>query len=96
MNILITALILGLMGSFHCLGMCGPIAFILPVDRNSKAKMATQTVLYHLGRMTAYGAIGLIFGYVVCRQRYFVGRFSTKNIIDNGYFDGGISLCPRQ
>jgi len=64
MTILITALFLGLLGSFHCLGMCGPIAFILPVDRNSKLKMSVQTILYHLGRMTAYGAIGLIFGYV--------------------------------
>ncbi len=64
MTILITALVLGLMGSFHCLGMCGPIAFILPVDRNNKTKMAIQTILYHLGRMTAYGLIGFVFGYV--------------------------------
>lgn len=61
--ILLSALILGLMGSFHCLGMCGPIAFILPVDRNNKAKMSFQTLLYHLGRMTAYGSIGLVFGF---------------------------------
>ena len=64
MNILLTALLLGLMGSFHCLGMCGPIAFILPVDRNNKAKMSLQTLLYHLGRMTAYALIGLVFGYL--------------------------------
>jgi sulfite exporter TauE/SafE len=64
MTILITALLLGLMGSFHCLGMCGPIAFVLPVDRNNKAKMSIQTLLYHLGRMTAYAAIGFVFGYV--------------------------------
>ena len=64
MNILLTALLLGLMGSFHCLGMCGPIAFILPVNRNNKAKMSLQTLLYHLGRMTAYALIGLIFGYL--------------------------------
>ncbi len=64
MTILITALILGLMGSFHCLGMCGPIAFILPVDRNNKVKMSIQTLLYHLGRMTAYGLIGILFGYL--------------------------------
>ncbi len=64
MSILFTALLLGLMGSFHCLGMCGPIAFILPVDRTNKAKMSVQTLLYHLGRMTAYGAIGLIFGFL--------------------------------
>ena len=63
-TILITALLLGLMGSFHCLGMCGPIAFILPVDRHSKPKMALQTFLYHLGRISAYAGIGLIFGYL--------------------------------
>ncbi|MDH5414866.1 MAG: sulfite exporter TauE/SafE family protein, partial [Flavobacteriaceae bacterium] len=27
---LYTAFILGLLGSFHCIGMCGPIAFALP------------------------------------------------------------------
>ena len=64
MNILLTALLLGLLGSFHCLGMCGPIAFILPVDRISKAKMSLQTLLYHLGRMTSYALIGLLFGYL--------------------------------
>lgn len=46
------------------MGMCGPIAFILPVDRNNNAKMSLQTLLYHLGRMTAYALIGFIFGYV--------------------------------
>jgi sulfite exporter TauE/SafE len=62
MTILLTALLLGLMGSFHCLGMCGPIAFILPVDRANKIKMSVQTLLYHLGRMTAYASIGFVFG----------------------------------
>ena len=32
----ISALIFGLLGSFHCIGMCGPIAFMLPVDRTNK------------------------------------------------------------
>ncbi|MCB0468884.1 MAG: sulfite exporter TauE/SafE family protein, partial [Aequorivita sp.] len=32
---LYTALIFGLLGSFHCVGMCGPIAFLLPVDRSN-------------------------------------------------------------
>ncbi|MFS4416518.1 sulfite exporter TauE/SafE family protein [Maribacter sp. 2307ULW6-5] len=57
-----SALILGLMGSLHCVGMCGPIAFMLPVDRNNGAKRFGQTLLYHLGRLLAYGTIGLVFG----------------------------------
>jgi hypothetical protein len=59
-----TALVLGLAGSFHCIGMCGPIAFVLPVDRSSKAKLFYQTFLYHFGRLLSYSIIGLLFGFI--------------------------------
>lgn len=59
---LITALIFGLLGSFHCLGMCGPIAFMLPIDRNNKTKGFLQTFIYHFGRIFAYTTIGAVFG----------------------------------
>jgi len=59
-----TALVLGLAGSFHCLGMCGPIAFVLPVERSSKSKLIFQTFLYHLGRIISYSLIGLLFGLI--------------------------------
>lgn len=42
--------------------MCGPIAMMLPVDRNNQAKKVTQIVTYHLGRLSAYATIGLVFG----------------------------------
>ena len=58
----ITALIFGLLGSFHCVGMCGPIAFLLPVDRSNSYKKFGQIFLYHLGRIFTYALIGLIFG----------------------------------
>jgi sulfite exporter TauE/SafE len=57
-----SAFIFGLISSLHCIGMCGPIALMLPVDRNNPAKKTTQIITYHLGRLTAYGSIGLIFG----------------------------------
>lgn len=59
---LYSAFIFGLISSFHCIGMCGPIAMMLPVDRNNPAKKAVQFITYHLGRITAYGSIGLLFG----------------------------------
>jgi len=62
--LLYSALILGLLGSFHCIGMCGPIAFVLPLDRSSKTKMLFQTFLYHSGRLLTYSFIGLIFGLI--------------------------------
>ena len=61
---LATAFLLGLMGSLHCIGMCGPIAFMLPLDRERKALRYGQLGLYHLGRALAYGLIGLVFGLV--------------------------------
>ena len=57
-----SAIILGLMGSLHCVGMCGPIAFMLPVDRSNNFKKFSQIFIYHLGRLSAYGIIGFVFG----------------------------------
>ena len=52
------------MGSLHCVGMCGPIAFMLPVDRTNHLKKFSQIFVYHFGRLFAYGIIGLIFGFL--------------------------------
>jgi sulfite exporter TauE/SafE len=44
--------------------MCGPIAMMIPVDRANPTKKTTQIITYHLGRLSAYAAIGLLFGLV--------------------------------
>lgn len=59
---LYTAIIFGLISSFHCIGMCGPIAMMLPIDRKSEAKKISQLSVYHLGRLIAYALLGLLFG----------------------------------
>lgn len=59
---LYTAFFFGLISSLHCIGMCGPIAMMLPVDRNNPTKKATQIITYHLGRLTAYAIMGFVFG----------------------------------
>lgn len=61
---LLTAIVFGLLGSFHCIGMCGPIAFMLPVDRTNNVKRITQIFVYHLGRIFTYGLLGLLFGFL--------------------------------
>lgn len=61
---LYSAFILGLLGSFHCIGMCGPIAFMLPVSRENKVKKFFQIFLYHSGRLLSYSIIGLAFGLI--------------------------------
>lgn len=59
---LYSAFLFGLLSSLHCIGMCGPIALMLPVDRKNQTKKVIQILTYHLGRITAYATIGFVFG----------------------------------
>ena len=61
---LFSAFILGILGSFHCIGMCGPIAFMLPVSRENNLLKLFQIFLYHFGRLLSYAIIGLAFGLI--------------------------------
>jgi sulfite exporter TauE/SafE len=76
---LLTAFLLGFMGSIHCMGMCGGIigALSLSSKQNDssnqiypkaiKAKPINPMILqlsYHLGRISTYGILGLIAGFV--------------------------------
>jgi sulfite exporter TauE/SafE len=77
---LLSAIILGLIGSLHCIGMCGPIAFMLPVDRSNQLKKFTQIFIYHFGRLLAYGIIGLVFG-LLGKGLYIFGLQQKLSII---------------
>ena len=55
---LLTAILLGLLGSFHCIGMCGPLVLALPVS----GSFIIKRILHNLGRVFTYGLFGLIFG----------------------------------
>ena len=57
-----TAFTIGLLGSLHCIGMCGPIAFALPLNRKSNWAIYIGSSLYNLGRLATYFTIGLLFG----------------------------------
>lgn len=75
-----SALIFGLLGSFHCVGMCGPIAFMLPVDRSNSFKKVTQISVYHIGRLLAYAIIGLCFG-LIGKSLYLFGIQQQLSIV---------------
>ena len=77
---LTTAFILGLLGSLHCVGMCGPIAFMLPVDRSNSFRKVIQISVYHFGRLLAYSLIGLIFG-IVGKSLYIFGLQQQLSIL---------------
>lgn len=64
MNFLLAAISLGFLGSFHCVGMCGPIALALPINDASAIKRITGGVLYNFGRVTTYALFGAFFGLI--------------------------------
>ena len=57
-----TALMMGLFGSFHCAGMCGPIAFALPLGNKSILDKTFRGLAYNLGRVFTYASLGAIVG----------------------------------
>ncbi|MEQ6123348.1 sulfite exporter TauE/SafE family protein [Pseudotenacibaculum sp. MALMAid0570] len=86
-----TALLFGLLGSFHCMGMCGPIAFMLPINRVNKTKGILQTSLYHLGRIFSYSLIGMLFG-LLGKGFYFFGLQQQLSIAVGLIMIGSIVL----
>jgi sulfite exporter TauE/SafE len=61
---ILTGLGIGALGSFHCVGMCGPIALALPVGGKSPLEKTFSILLYNLGRASSYALMGLIFGLI--------------------------------
>lgn len=59
-----TAFILGLAGSLHCAGMCGPLVLMTPVVGEGRRAFVFSRLLYHAGRVATYAMIGLLFGVV--------------------------------
>lgn len=53
-----TAFLMGLLGSFHCIGMCGPIVLALP------SQTVIHRVFYNVGRAVTYMAMGTVIGFV--------------------------------
>lgn len=77
---LASGFILGLFGSLHCVGMCGPIAFMLPVNRQNKWLQLWQISSYHFGRLIAYATLGMLFG-LLGKSFYFFGFQQQLSII---------------
>lgn len=73
MSFFIAAISLGLLGSFHCIGMCGPIALALPVHHFSPLEKYLGILLYNLGRILTYTLLGVLFG--LLGQSFYLGGF---------------------
>jgi len=53
---------MGLLGSAHCIGMCGPLVLALPMQDKSNVQKWGALILYHFGKITSYSLLGVLFG----------------------------------
>ncbi len=79
-QLFISAFGLGLLSSFHCVGMCGAIAFSLPTQRLPAVQKTTGILLYNVGRISLYALFGLLFG-LLGRQLYIAGFQQLFSIV---------------
>lgn len=56
-----SAFTLGLLGSLHCFGMCGPLSLLLPANKES---YFFGKLIYNFGRIITYMVLGLIVGFM--------------------------------
>ncbi|HMI64179.1 MAG TPA: sulfite exporter TauE/SafE family protein, partial [Puia sp.] len=71
---------IGLLGSMHCVGMCGPLVLALPVQNMGAGQRALSVGSYHLGRIGFYSFAGLLFG-LLGRRVYLAGWQQGLSIV---------------
>lgn len=90
--LLLSALSLGFLSSFHCVGMCGPLALALPLDRSSKSKILSGIFIYHFGKATTYGLLGILIAFM---GAYFPIHISQQRLtVISGVFFILIAIYP--
>ncbi|MBI1341996.1 MAG: sulfite exporter TauE/SafE family protein [Terrimonas sp.] len=61
-EIISAGFIMGLVGSLHCIGMCGPLALALPVSHTNNSSRLAGGLIYNAGRIMTYTVLGIVLG----------------------------------
>ncbi|MGE7777551.1 sulfite exporter TauE/SafE family protein [Chitinophaga sp. NPDC101104] len=61
---------IGMAGSLHCVGMCGPLALSLPISGRTEIARVLAVLLYNLGRTATYFTMGLALGWASHRLAF--------------------------
>lgn len=64
MEWILAGITFGFLGSFHCLGMCGPIALALPLKSQDRFRFILSRVTYNIGRVVTYTILGALVGWL--------------------------------
>jgi len=74
------AFMIGLLGSVHCVGMCGPLAFGVPSLRSGWFYLVLDKLLYQSGRIISYCILGVLIG-LLGRQIWLAGLQQGVSIL---------------
>jgi len=59
---LLAALTLGILGSIHCVGMCGPLVLAIPTNATTRWKFILERLIFNFGKAITYGIMGAGLG----------------------------------
>lgn len=74
------AFMIGLLGSVHCVGMCGPLAFAVPSLRKGWGFVVLDKLMYQAGRIISYCLLGVLTG-LLGRQLWLAGAQQFMSIL---------------
>jgi uncharacterized protein len=87
-------LVIGFIGSFHCVGMCGPIALALPVPVSDNLRFYAGRVIYNFGRILSYALMGILAGFI--SEKLVISGFQQILSISLGILILIIVLIPHR
>jgi sulfite exporter TauE/SafE len=74
------AFFIGLFGSVHCIGMCGPLAFAVPSFHTRWWMVVVDKFIYNAGRVITYTLLGLLIG-LLGRQLWLAGLQQGVSVV---------------
>lgn len=75
------AFLMGLVGSTHCLVMCGPLTLLLPGEKSIKPKVVAGKLVYNAGRILMYGILGFAIGAISQQTVLFASQRTISILI---------------
>ncbi|HNR09195.1 MAG TPA: sulfite exporter TauE/SafE family protein [Saprospiraceae bacterium] len=91
-TLVVSAFILGVGGSLHCLGMCGPLVMALPFGSTRTEHTALNLSLYLVSKALMYGVLGLAVGAAGLGFKWITGQLILS--VAAGIFVLAVTLWP--
>lgn len=85
-----TVFVASLLGSLHCVGMCGPFALLAGSGREQRSAAVLPTAAYSFGRLVTYSVVGLVFGSLGMALNQGAGFSSMQQTAT--WFAGGLMI----